>query len=83
MRRQLQEKEKHYETLESKVMTLKEDYEKINKWAKAYESLENIINEQHSPLIKTGIGYDHIQWSSKNQYSSVQEKTESCHTPVK
>ncbi len=39
-------------------MSLREDYEKTNKWVKEYESLEKIVNEKHSPLIKTGIGYN-------------------------
>lgn len=65
-------------------MIPKEDYEKIKIWAKAYESLEKIINEQHSPLIKTDIGYNHMtshtQCDDKFQYNVVQRKTESSHT---
>jgi len=75
IRRQLQEKEKHCETLESEVVTLKEEYEKINK----FESLKKIINEQRSPKIKTGIQYNnmasHTQCDDKNQYSLIQRKT--------
>lgn len=64
-------------------MTLKEYYEKINKWVKASEYLENIINEQCSPLIKDGIGYDHTRCNGKNQYSVVQVKVESNHSFIR
>lgn len=61
-------------------MTLKEDNENINKCAKESEFLEKIINEQHSPLVKTHIGYDHTQCDVKNQYNVVQGRYESSHT---
>jgi len=64
-------------------MTLKEDYEKINKCLKYSESLENIINEHHSPLIKVGIGYDHTQCDEKNLYSVVQSKVESNQSSIR
>lgn len=48
-----------------RIVALRKDYEKQKsqldwnvKWVKEYESLENIINDQCSPVIKTGLGYN-------------------------
>lgn len=63
-------------------MNLRKDYEKINKWVKAFESLEKIINEKCSPLIKIGIVYNHMASDShctgkNNQHKVFKRKTKS------
>ena len=58
---QLPEREKDNEKLECEIVGLRKDLEKtkaINlRFAKGSETLNEIINVQHSPLIKTGLGY--------------------------
>lgn len=83
LRKQPQEKEKHCEKLEYEVVTLREEYEKINKWVNAFESLERIINEKISPLIKTCIFCmaSYPQCNNKNNHREVfQKETELSHS---
>jgi len=59
---QLAEREKHHEKLECEIVGLRKEIEKtkaINlRFFKGSETLDEIINVQHSPLIKTGLGYN-------------------------
>ena len=58
---QLVEREKHNEKLECEIVGLRKDLEKTKalnlRFAKGSETLNKIIKLQHSPLIKTGLGY--------------------------
>jgi len=58
---QLVEREKHNEKLECEILGLRKDIEKtkaINlRFSKGSKTLYEIIKVQHSPLIKTGLGY--------------------------
>jgi len=58
---QLAEREKHNEKLECEIVGLRKDIEKTKdlnlRFSKGYETLDEIIKVQHSPLIKTGLGY--------------------------
>ena len=62
MKHQLIEKEKHNEKLECEVVSLRKELEKIKtlnlRFAKGYETLDEIIKVQRSPLMKTGLGYN-------------------------
>jgi len=59
---QLAEKEKFLEKLECEIVDIRKEIEKtkaINlKFVKGSETLDEIINVQRSPLIKTGLGYN-------------------------
>jgi len=59
---QLAEKEKFLEKLECEIVGLSKEIEKTKalnlKFVKGFETLDEIINVQHSPLIKTGLGYN-------------------------
>jgi len=59
---QLAEKEKFLEKLECEIVGLRKDIEKTKalnlKFVKGSETLDEIINVQRSPLIKTGLGYN-------------------------
>ena len=61
LKNQLEDKEKHNEKLECEVVDLRKELEKIKtlnlRFAKMSETLDEIIKVQHSPLIKTGLGY--------------------------
>ena len=58
---QLDEKEQFLEKLECEIVGLRKEIEKTKalnlKFVKGSETLDEIINVQHSPLIKTGLGY--------------------------
>ena len=58
---QLAEREKHNENLECEIVGLIKDLEKTKslslRFSKGSETLNEIINVQRSPLIKTGLGY--------------------------
>ena len=58
---QLAEREKHNEKLECEIVGLRKDIEKTKtlniRFAKGFETLDEIIKVQRSPLIKTGLGY--------------------------
>jgi len=59
---QLDEKEQSLEKLECEIVGLQKEIEKTKalnlKFVKGSETLNEIINVQHSPLIKTGLGYN-------------------------
>ena len=59
---QLAEREKHLEKLECEIVGLRKEIEKTKalniKCVKGSETLDEIINVQRSPLIKTGLGYN-------------------------
>jgi len=59
---QLAEKEKFLEKLECEIVGLRKEIEKIKalnlKFVKESETLDEIINVQHSPLINIGRGYN-------------------------
>ena len=59
---QLAEREKHHEKLECEIVGLRKEIEKTKalnlRFVKGSETLDEIINVQHSPLMKTGLGYN-------------------------
>eukprot|EP00253_Pinus_taeda_P006216 PITA_06216 len=59
---QLVEREKHHEKLECEIVGLRKEIEKTKalnlRFVKGSETLDEIINVQRSPLIKTGLGYN-------------------------
>jgi len=59
---QLDEKEQSLEKLECEIIGLRKEIEKTKalnlKFVKGSETLDEIINVQRSPLIKTGMGYN-------------------------
>ena len=70
---QLIEKEKHNEKLECDIVSLRKELEKVKnlnlRFAKGFETLDEIIKIQCSPLVNTGLGY--IGESSKSEKSST------------
>jgi hypothetical protein len=65
VRNQLKEKEENCEKLEDEIVSLIKELEKttnqLNRslaFRKSIEILDNILNFQRSPFIKTGLGYD-------------------------
>eukprot|EP00253_Pinus_taeda_P027337 PITA_27337 len=70
---QLVEREKHNEKLECEIVGLRKDIEKTKalnlRFAKGSKILDEIIKLQHSPLIKTGLGY--IEEESQAQKPST------------
>ena len=59
---QLAKREKHHEKLECEIVSLRKEIEKTKalnlRFVKGYETLDEIINVQRSPLIKTSLGYN-------------------------
>jgi len=59
---QLAEREKHHEKLECEIVGLRKEIEKTKalniRFVKGSETLDEINNVQHSPLIKIGLGYN-------------------------
>jgi len=59
---QLAEREKHHEKLECEIVGLRKEIKKTKalnlRFVKGSETLDEIIKVQHSPLIKTGLGYN-------------------------
>ena len=59
---QLVEREKHHEKLECEIVGLRKEIEKTKslnlRFVKGSETLDEIINVQRFPLIKTGLGYN-------------------------
>jgi len=57
----LAEKDKHNEELECEIVGLRKEIEKTKalnlRFSKGYETLDEIIKVQRSPLIKTSLGY--------------------------
>ena len=74
---QLVENKKHNEKLECEIMGLRKDLEKTKslnlRFAKGSETLNEIIKVQHSPLIKTGLGY--TEEASQAQKPSTSTKS--------
>lgn len=62
MKKQVQERENHCETLELEIVGLRKELKKTKalkpRFSKGYETLEETIKVQYSPLIKTGLGYN-------------------------
>ena len=71
---QLAEREKHNEKLECEIVGLRKDIEKTKalnlRFAKGSKTLNEIIKVKHSPLIKTGLGY--------NEEASQSQKPSTC-----
>jgi hypothetical protein len=82
---QIDEKEKHFERLEGEIVALRKEIEKtkaINlKFVKGSETLDEIINVQHSPLNKTGLGYkgETSQASTSKSYLDAAKRSEQKH----
>ena len=61
LKHQLIEKEKHNEKLECEVVSLRKELEKIKtlnlRFDKGFETLDEIIKVQRSPLMKIGLAY--------------------------
>ena len=61
MKHQLIEKENHNEKLECEVVSLRKELEKIKtlnlRFSEGFETLDEIIKVQRSPLIRRGLGY--------------------------
>ena len=74
---QLAKKEKHNEKLECEIVGLRKDLEKMKslnlRFAKGSETLNETIKVQHSPLIKTGLGY--TEEASQSQKPSTSTKS--------
>lgn len=79
---QLDEKEKFLEKLECEIVGLRKEIEKTKalnlKFVKGSETLDEIINVQHSPLIKTGLGYngETSQASTSKSYLDAAKRSE-------
>ena len=79
---QLAEKEKHHEKLECEIVGLRKEIEKTKalnlKFVKGSETLDEIINVQRSPLIKTGLGYNEetSQASTSKSYLDAARRSE-------
>ena len=62
LKNQLIEKEKHNEKLEFEILSLRKELEKIKtqniRFSKGYETFDEIIKVQCSPLMKTSLGYN-------------------------
>ena len=59
---QLAESEKHHERLECEILGLRKEIKKTKalnlRFVKGFETLDEIIKVQRSPLIKTSLGYN-------------------------
>ena len=79
---QLDEKEKSLEKLECEIVGLRKEIEKTKalnlKFVKGSETLDEIINVQRSPLIKTGLGYngETSQASTSKNYLDAARRNE-------
>jgi hypothetical protein len=72
LRIQLKEKEENCGKLEAEIVSLRKELENKNdqlnrilKFGKSDEVLDNILSFQRSPFIKTGLGYDEKQKTPK------------------
>jgi len=69
----LAKREKHNEKLECEIVGFRKDIEKTKalnlSFAKGSKTLDEIINVQHSPLIKTSLGY--TEEASQEQKTST------------
>ena len=72
LKNHLMENEKHNEKLECEIVSLRKEIEKVKtlnlRFAKGSETLDEIIKVQHSPLLKTGLGY--VEESSQSSIPS-------------
>eukprot|EP00253_Pinus_taeda_P006914 PITA_06914 len=79
---QLDEKEKSLEKLECEIVGLRKEIEKTKalnlKFVKGSETLDEIISVQHSPLIKTALGYngEASQASTSKSYLDAARRSE-------
>eukprot|EP00253_Pinus_taeda_P009973 PITA_09973 len=79
---QLDEKEKFLEKLECEIIGLRKEIEKTKalnlKFVKGFETLDEITNVQHSPLINTGLGYngEASQASTSKSYLDAARRNE-------
>eukprot|EP00253_Pinus_taeda_P032899 PITA_32899 len=79
---QLDKKEKSLENLECEIVGLRKEIEKIKaldlQFVKGSETLDDIINVQHSPLIKTCLGHngEASQASTSKSYLDVARRSE-------
>eukprot|EP00253_Pinus_taeda_P019143 PITA_19143 len=79
---QLDEKEKSLEKLECEIIGLRKEIEKTKalnlKFVKGSETLNEIINVQCSPLIKTGLGYngEASQASTSKSYLDIARRSD-------
>ena len=74
LRQQLSSKIKECERLEAEIVSIRKDLEKSQAvyhqnmtYAKATNNLNNILDSQRSPLLKTGIGYDESMSKRKSE----------------
>jgi hypothetical protein len=79
VRIQLKEKEENCEKLESEIVSLRKELEKTTiklnrslKFEKSIETLDDIINCQRYPFIKTGLGYDKSQMTTKEDSKATE-----------
>jgi len=79
---QLDEKEKFLEKLECEIVGLRKEIEKTKalnlKFVKGSKTLDEIINVQRSPLIKTGLGHngETSQASNSKSYLDAARRNE-------
>ena len=79
---QLDEQEKYLEKLECEIVGLRKEIEKTKalnlKFVKGSKTLDEIINVQRSPLIKTGLGYngEASQASTSKSYLDAARRNE-------
>lgn len=76
LKKQVLEKERHYENLELEIVGLRQELEKTRAlnfiFAKGSDTLEEIIKVKCSPLIKTGLEYNSNGETSKSlKYSKI------------
>jgi hypothetical protein len=79
VRIQLKEKEENCEKLEAEIVSLRKELEKSTaqlnrslKFEKSIEILDDIIKFQRSPLIKTSLGYDKSQMTTKEDSKAIE-----------
>eukprot|EP00253_Pinus_taeda_P022128 PITA_22128 len=70
----IDEEDKHNEELECEIVGFRKEIEKTKalnlRFAKGSETLDEIIKVQHSPLIKTGLGYSEEASQAQKQVKS-------------
>jgi hypothetical protein len=89
VRIQLKENEENCEKLEDEIVSLRKELEKSTthlnrrlKFEKSTEILDDIIKFQISPLIKTCLGYDKIQMTTKEDFDPHSLINVSTYTPI-
>jgi hypothetical protein len=78
LRKQLTESETRCEKLEEEIVTVRKELEKFQALyhqnlssIKASEELNDILNKQRSPLIKSGLGYEQGSSSSSSENKGI------------